>query len=172
MRLSKAHQCCLESQPRPVRSPAPLSRLQIAMSEDSRGTDFLYLRISRGYRKLLLRYIPESKKISAHGSSFLPLSTPLSSPHLTLFLPRLNESAIATLATAGKGQSLNPGGSSAWEESSRARQSGHGTSGSSAFRDRHNEQHIRQSEDDFSSFLDGIDSLSSAPYVCPQWVVS
>jgi hypothetical protein len=131
--------------------------------------NFFYLRISKGCRILvLLRYILESiRKSLLTDQAFYLLSTPLSSPHLTLFPPRLNESAVATLATAGKGQSSNPGGSSAWEESSRARQPGHGTSSSNAFRGGQNEQHIRQSEDDFSSFLDGIDSLSFAPYVCP-----
>lgn len=78
---------------------------------------------------------------------------------------RLNERASAALANAGKGQPSTLAGSSEWAESSEAHQSTNQSSGSKAFKSGHNEQHIRQSEDEFSAFLDGIDLLTSDPYV-------
>jgi hypothetical protein len=74
----------------------------------------------------------------------------------------LNQSAAAALANSGKGQSSsNTGGSSTWTESSRASQQPIPQAGlSNAFRSSQNEEHIRQSENEFSSFLDGIDSFT------------
>lgn len=74
-----------------------------------------------------------------------------------------NEITAATLASVGKGQSSRSGGDSTWAESSSAQQPSNQASGSNAFKVEHSEQHIRQSEEDFSSFLDGIESLSSDP---------
>lgn len=73
----------------------------------------------------------------------------------------LNESAAAAIANSGKGQAPSAGGSSAWAETSRAsQQPTPQTSSSNAFRPSQNEEHIRQSENEFSSFLDGIDSFT------------
>jgi len=76
----------------------------------------------------------------------------------------LNERAAAALADSGKGQvgqAFSSSGSSAWAESSKAPQQNIGqASSASSFRVGHNEEHIRQSENEFSSFLDGIDSFT------------
>ncbi|KAE9372209.1 hypothetical protein N431DRAFT_439315 [Stipitochalara longipes BDJ] len=79
----------------------------------------------------------------------------------------LSNQTATTLATSGKGQALNNhnGGSSAWAESSKAAasQGEHGQAngaGSAGLRNRHHDQHIQQSENEFSSFLDGIDSFT------------
>jgi hypothetical protein len=75
----------------------------------------------------------------------------------------LSESTAAALANAGKGQSSStgPGGSSAWTESSRASQQPiYQASASNAFRAGHSEEHARQAENEFSSFLDGIDPFT------------
>jgi hypothetical protein len=73
----------------------------------------------------------------------------------------LSQSAAAALANSGKGQAPSTGGSAAWAENSRAsQQPTPQTSSSNAFRPSQNEEHIRQSENEFSSFLDGIDSFT------------
>lgn len=73
----------------------------------------------------------------------------------------LNQSAAAALSNSGKGQASSTGGSSAWAETSRtSQQPTFQTSSSNAFRPSQNEEHIRQSENEFSSFLDGIDSFT------------
>jgi hypothetical protein len=75
----------------------------------------------------------------------------------------LNERAAAALADSGKGQigqSSNSNSNSAWAESSKAPQQRQQTNSASAFRAGHREEHIRQSEDEFSSFLNGIDSFT------------
>lgn len=75
----------------------------------------------------------------------------------------LNERAAA-LADPGKGQigqSSSSSGNSAWAESSKAPQQNAGqASSASALRVGHNEEHIRQSENEFSSFLNGIESFA------------
>lgn len=75
----------------------------------------------------------------------------------------LNERAAAALADSGKGepgQSSRSSSNSAWAESSKApQQQVHQANLASAFRAGHNEEHIRQTENEFSSFLDGIDSF-------------
>jgi hypothetical protein len=76
---------------------------------------------------------------------------------------RLSESAARALENAGKGHSSISGGPSALAESSRAQESSRPAGASNAFRTGLSEQHLRQSEGEFSSFLDGIDSLSSDP---------
>lgn len=78
----------------------------------------------------------------------------------------LNNQAATSLASSGKGHSLssNRDGNSAWTESSgTTRQANHGQasgSGSAGLRSQHHEQHIQKSENEFSSFLDGIDSFT------------
>ena len=73
----------------------------------------------------------------------------------------LNERTAAALGEKGQvGQSSNS--SSAWAQSSNASQKLHQANPSSAFRAGHDEEHVRQSENDFSSFLDGIDSFAAS----------
>ena len=76
----------------------------------------------------------------------------------------LNRHVTAALAEAGKGQvgeSSSPSGKSAWAESSKGQQQPVGQANSaSAFRAGHSEEHIRKSEDEFSSFLNDIDSFT------------
>ncbi|KUJ08608.1 uncharacterized protein LY89DRAFT_334957 [Mollisia scopiformis] len=75
----------------------------------------------------------------------------------------LNEQAAAALSNAGKGQSsTRTPGESSWAEGSKLVQSpsqppGRGSSG---LRVGQSEAHVRQSENEFSDFLDGIDSFS------------
>lgn len=83
----------------------------------------------------------------------------------------LSNQAATALAGSGKGQSLssNSNGSSAWAESSKtAQQTYQGQSsgaGSASLRTGHHEQHLQQSENEFSSFLDGIDSFTPSENV-------
>ena len=73
----------------------------------------------------------------------------------------LNESAASALSNAGKNhQSSTASGSSAWAESSRSSQQATLEAGGNSFRTGHNEAHVRQSESEFSSFLDSIDSFT------------
>ncbi|KAH6670704.1 hypothetical protein B0J14DRAFT_101599 [Halenospora varia] len=80
----------------------------------------------------------------------------------------VSESSAAALSNAGKGTASNAGSSETpgFAESSRVTQnqgqSGQGRSSNlpEGFRAGHSEQHINQSEQDFSSFLDGIDSFT------------
>ncbi|KAE8449696.1 hypothetical protein EG329_007471 [Mollisiaceae sp. DMI_Dod_QoI] len=75
----------------------------------------------------------------------------------------LNEHAAAALADAGKGHSLSgTSGQSSWAESSKLSHSANHsqTSGSSGLRARHSEAHATQSEHEFSTFLDRIDSFT------------
>lgn len=81
---------------------------------------------------------------------------------------RLNEITVAALASVGKGLSSRSDEGRIWAETSTAGQASHQAGGSNAFKVGHDEQHIRQSEDEFSSFLDGIESLSSDSYVLIQ----
>ncbi len=92
----------------------------------------------------------------------------------TFSVPPVNElSSQAATALAGsvKGQSLssNINGSSAWAESSKAAQQANqgqsSGSGSAGLRTGHHEQHVQQSENEFSSFLDGIDSFTPSENV-------
>jgi hypothetical protein len=79
--------------------------------------------------------------------------------------PNNNESAISALSSSGKGNSSTPlaNGSSAWAESSKTSQQSHQQAGGSAgLKAGHSEEHVRQSEEEFSSFLDGIDSFSAS----------
>jgi hypothetical protein len=78
----------------------------------------------------------------------------------------LSNQATTALTNSGKGQSIgsNSNGGSAWAESSKtAQQTSHGQAsraGSAGLRAGHHEQHIQQSENEFSSFLDAIDSFT------------
>lgn len=72
----------------------------------------------------------------------------------------MNQSAAAALANSGKGQASSTGGSTTWAEMSRASQQPTFQTSSSTFKTSQNEEHIRQSENEFSSFLDGIDSFT------------
>jgi hypothetical protein len=73
----------------------------------------------------------------------------------------LNSSVADSLANTGKGQSSSAGHGSAWAESSRAQQqTTPQTTSSIAFKAGPSEEHIKQSENEFSSFLDGIDTFS------------
>ena len=76
----------------------------------------------------------------------------------------LHERAAAALADSGKGQfrwTASSNSDSAWAESSKApQQQLHQTSSANSFRVGHSEEHIRQSEEEFSSFLNGIDSFA------------
>lgn len=77
--------------------------------------------------------------------------------------PNNNESAVAALANSGKGNSSsNSGtGSSAWAESAKSSQPSYAQAGGVAsVKVGHSEEHVRQSEEEFSSFLNGIDSFS------------
>jgi len=84
----------------------------------------------------------------------------------TLATPTTNELHAAARSHSGKGQSLSSGGSgsSIWAESSKsAHQASHDQSGgsrSASLRTGHHEQHIQRSENEFSSFLDGIRSFT------------
>jgi len=91
---------------------------------------------------------------SASGLSQSAFSTPSSN--------ELNDRAAAALANAGKGQSSSSGGGSAWVEGSNSHQSTIQASGSGALRAGHNEEHVRQAESEFSSFLDDIPSFTSS----------
>jgi hypothetical protein len=87
----------------------------------------------------------------------------------TFLAPTANElsnQAATALADSGKGQSQSSSsnGSSAWAESSKTAQQTNqcqssGT-GSAGLRTGHHEQHVQQSENEFSSFLDGMDSFT------------
>jgi hypothetical protein len=72
--------------------------------------------------------------------------------------PNNDESAIVALANSGKGNSSsNSGtGSSAWAESSKSSQPSYAQA---SVKVGHSEEHVRQSEEEFSSFLNGIDSF-------------
>jgi hypothetical protein len=75
----------------------------------------------------------------------------------------LNERAVAALAEKGHvGQSSSSGRNSASAESSKAPQKLQQANPSNAFRIGHSEDHVRQSENEFSSFLDSIDSFTSS----------
>lgn len=77
----------------------------------------------------------------------------------------LNGHAAAALSNAGKGQTSGRSpGESSWAEGSKLVQSsGHAqASGSSSLRAGQSEAHVRQSEADFSDFLDGIDSFKAS----------
>ena len=72
----------------------------------------------------------------------------------------LSQSSAAALANSGKGHASSTGGGSAWAESSKtSQQIVPQPNLSNAFRPTQNEEHIRKSEDEFSSFLDGIDTF-------------
>jgi hypothetical protein len=91
---------------------------------------------------------------SASGLTRSAFSTPNSN--------ELNERTSAALANAGKGQpSSGKNENSAWAESSKIPQqsSQPQVGGPSTFRTRHEDEHVRQSENEFSAFLDGIDSF-------------
>jgi hypothetical protein len=91
---------------------------------------------------------------SASGLTRSAFSTPNSND--------LDERTSAALANAGKSQpSSGRNGNSAWAESSKISQqtSQSQVSGPSTFRTRHEDEHVRQSENEFSAFLDGIDSF-------------
>ena len=77
----------------------------------------------------------------------------------------LRESA-AVLGNAGKGRPSSGGsGNSSWAESSRSStQTTHQAGGPSEFRTGHNEEHVWQSENEFSSFLDGIESFTPSEH--------
>jgi len=83
----------------------------------------------------------------------------------------LSNQAATAFAGSRKGQSLssNSDGSSAWAESSKtAQQTNQGQSsgtGSAGLRTGHHEQHVQQTENEFSSFLDGIDSFTPSENV-------
>jgi hypothetical protein len=73
----------------------------------------------------------------------------------------LNQNVAAALAQSGKWQSASTGVNTAWAENSGAtQQSIRQTGSSSAFRPGQNEEHIRQSESEFSAFLDGVDTFT------------
>jgi hypothetical protein len=75
--------------------------------------------------------------------------------------------AAAAILNSGKGQSpaASGGASTAWAESSKTSQPlGPQAGGSASFRVGHNEEHVRQSENEFSEFLDGIDSFTPSEY--------
>jgi len=78
----------------------------------------------------------------------------------------LHNQATAALSSSGKGQSLTTSGdgSSAWAESSKTVHSANhdqpGATGLAGLRPGHHEKHIQRSENEFSSFLDGIDSFN------------
>jgi hypothetical protein len=91
---------------------------------------------------------------SASGLTRSAFSTPNSND--------LDERTAAALANAGKGQPFaGRYGQSAWAESSKFSQQSNQpqASGPSTFRTGHEEEHVRQSENEFSAFLDGIDSF-------------
>ena len=72
----------------------------------------------------------------------------------------LSQSSAAALANSGKGHASSTGGGSAWAESSKTSQQLVSQPNlSNAFRPTQNEEHIRKSEDELSSFLDGIDTF-------------
>jgi hypothetical protein len=76
-----------------------------------------------------------------------------------------NESTTRTLASSTKGssQSITGSGSSAWAESSKSSQPSYAQAGGAAgIKSEHSEEHVKASEEEFSSFLDGIDSFSSS----------
>ncbi|KAG0647963.1 hypothetical protein D0Z07_5852 [Hyphodiscus hymeniophilus] len=78
-----------------------------------------------------------------------------------LATPNSNELNERATALGDKGQTGQSSKSdSVWAESSKASQSTHETNSPNAFRVGHNEEHVRLSENEFSSFLDGIDSFS------------
>lgn len=93
---------------------------------------------------------------SASGLSKNTFSTPTST--------ELNNTASSALSNSGKAQSSTArgGGSSTWAESSKQPQQQSRTSANTpgSLRLGHGEQHINESEQDFSNFLDGIDSFT------------
>ncbi len=72
-------------------------------------------------------------------------------------------STAAAILGSGKGQSSINGGSggSAWAESSKSSHHQNQTSGSHALRTGHTQDHVAQSEQEFSSFLDGTNTLTA-----------
>lgn len=87
----------------------------------------------------------------------------------------LSESSAAALSNIGKGTASNTGSSRtlAFEGSSRItqnQQEGQGKPSNipESFRAGHSEQHINQSEQDFSSFLNGIDPSTTSDQDGPQ----
>jgi hypothetical protein len=100
---------------------------------------------------------PEDSMLSQVAASATGLAR---SAFTTLCSNKLNGRVAAALSDAGKVQSSTGNSSSAWAESSRAsQQPSYQGSESSSFRPGHNEGHIRQSESEFSSFLDSIGSF-------------
>ena len=94
---------------------------------------------------------------SASGLTRSAFATPASS--------ELSDSAAYVLASSGKSQSYTAveRGGTAWAESSNSphNPSYPQNSTSIALRTRDEEEHVRLSENEFSSFLDGVDSLQS-----------
>ncbi|TVY78182.1 hypothetical protein LSUE1_G003890 [Lachnellula suecica] len=85
----------------------------------------------------------------------------------------ISQTANSALSNSGKGSSTvgSGSGSSAWAESSKATQQP-GTSqlnkaSREGFRVGHSEEHAHQSENEFSSFLDGIPPFESSPPQVP-----
>ncbi len=77
----------------------------------------------------------------------------------------LSNQAAAILANTGKGQasSFRAAASSAWEGSSKSSEHvQRQADGPVGVKAGHSEEHMKQSEDDFSSFLDDIDSFASS----------
>ncbi|PVH82923.1 hypothetical protein DL98DRAFT_513602 [Cadophora sp. DSE1049] len=74
----------------------------------------------------------------------------------------LNQQAVSALSNSNKAQNIPNAGTSSntWAESSRASQAQSNTQASSSgLRAGHSEQHAQISENEFSNFLDGIDSF-------------
>lgn len=87
---------------------------------------------------------------SASGLARDALSTPDSN--------ELHDRAISAFANTGKGQPSATNGSSTWAESSAAAQQPRSrATGASAFRLGNEEEHVKRTESEFTSFLNGID---------------
>ncbi|CAG8951568.1 hypothetical protein HYFRA_00007484 [Hymenoscyphus fraxineus] len=76
----------------------------------------------------------------------------------------ISDTTNSALSNSGKGPSSSArgGGNSSWEESSKQAQTQPQTSGNATgnFRLGHSELHVNESEQEFSNFLDGIDSFT------------
>jgi hypothetical protein len=112
------------------------------------GNDDSYNRLSGGQPSMLSRVAA-----SATGLTRSAFATPNAN--------ELNKLAVAPLAEKGQaGRSFSDTDNLARAESSRGSQKPHPGSLSGAFKFSHSEEHVQQSEKQFSSFLDGIDSFT------------
>lgn len=102
-----------------------------------------------------------SKSKSTFGIIFQQLE--LKNLYLINSSHRINETAAAALSGSGKAQPSSSSQKSTWAESSKVHKLDHSSGGVRSFTGGHSAQHAQQAEDEFSSFLDGVDPVTSVP---------